>query len=150
IANFGPAADYERLFEAAESILRKHPTNSIVWLIQARALAVWTRDAATLAAWLRRFHQVRRIRGVQVETGDCAVVERSGANARALMILLRSLGVGVSLPGNCGWALVEVHRPKGIVVGMAGRAFEGTSDRSLRVLNLERDKAEGLPDAAMK
>jgi hypothetical protein len=150
IADFGSGRKYEQLFEATERALRQDPTLNIIWIIQANALEGWTSEAATLAAWLQHFHLVRRTRGADVETGDVAVVPRSGANARAVMLLLRSLGVGVHLPGPDGAAYVEVHRPDGIVVGMPGPAFEDAPDRFLRQLNLEQDAVKDCPDAATK
>jgi hypothetical protein len=131
-ADFGQAADYQQLFDAVERALRLVPKTSIVWSIQKEPIVAWTSDEVLLANWLRRFHDVRQLRGTEAEAGDVAVVPDFGSQGKAMMILLASLGVGVHLPGPEGESLIEVHRPDGIVIGMPGPAFQGGKRTILR------------------
>jgi hypothetical protein len=139
IADFGPTAEYRELFDIVERNLRLAPGTSIIWYLHREAVLHWASDDALLAGFLRRFFQVSQLRGT-AEGGDVAVVPDCGPPAKAMMALLKSLGVGVHLPGPEGQILVEVHRPDGIVVGMPGPAFQGGEETFLRDLYSERAK----------
>jgi hypothetical protein len=130
IADFGPALADAAVFNAVEQRLREHPQTMVVWLLGTPALSLLLEDVATLETWLRRLHQVRTVRGPGVR-GDVVVVPASaGPTARAVMSLLWDLDIGVHESAPDGVAFIEVHRPDGIVVGMAGSAYSG--DEALR------------------
>lgn len=125
IADFGPQLASAAVFDAVERRLREQPQVMVVWVIGAPALSLLLRELPLLASWLRRFHAVSSLRGPGVR-GDVVVVPASaGPQARALMALLWALDIGAHESAPDGVAFIEVHRPDGITVGMAGSAYAG-------------------------
>lgn len=125
IADFGPQLASAAVFDAVERRLREEPQVMVVWVIGAPALSLLLRELPLLETWLRRFHAVSSLRGPGVR-GDVVVVPASaGAQARALMALLWALDIGAHESAPDGVAFIEVHRPDGITVGMAGSAYAG-------------------------
>ena len=153
IADFGARLESDDVLDAVERRLREAPETMVVWIIGPAALALLAADAERLAAWLRRFHAVRRARGPA--RGDVAVLPAgAGAQARAVMALLWALDLGSHESARDGAAFVEVHRPDGIVVGMPGPAFTGDEEArgELRTVYEQLDALEGAPetDAAVQ
>jgi hypothetical protein len=145
VAEFAPEGPFLPLFDAVERQVRETegPVN-VIWIIGEQVAPALIAHPAALLAWLRRFHQLRLARG-RDPAGDIAVVfALDTPDGRALTMLLRALDVGVHAPGPEGEVILEVHRPSGIVMGMAGPAHTGDAHGELRQVYLalaEMDEA---------
>ena len=118
ILNFGDGKDLDGALEAVEAFVEKANKQSVIWILQAEFLDL-LRDVGGFLARVRAI--VVTSRG---KVGHCAVFAMKAAERTDIMQVFSQIGLGVHYSDPDGACFVEVHRPDGIVVGMAGKAFD--------------------------
>lgn len=177
IADFGPQGHIEPGFKFVENVIRDDPKSSVIWILQKELLDYWTSDALRITEILKQFYRIRRFRVDQGWAGremssywgmansclsdmfeaqppiqqrcvaDVAVFVDAGADVRAIMTLLSSIGIPAHLCAPEKEVFVEVHKPDKVIVGIPSLEMISPSDQTLYQLNLERDKLNHLTGA---
>ena len=117
ILNFGDGTDLNGALNAVDEFVRSADQENVIWILQAEFLNSLTD--------LDRF--VERVRSVTANSrgtvGHCAVFATEASRRTDVMQAFKQLGLGVHYSAPDGACFVEVHRPDGIVIGMAGQAL---------------------------
>ncbi|WP_438038280.1 hypothetical protein [Sorangium sp. So ce128] len=115
----------------------------LVWTLDAAALAGAPRASALVQRLLRRIYVTSRA----AITQSVFALSNDAAPARAVVTLIRELGIGVRAPEPKKQAvLVEVHRPEGVILSaLPGTPYEEAHAAGAwaREVNVEKDLAAG-------
>ena len=118
VLNFGDGKDLVTALESIEDAVERRDKLNVIWILQREFL-----DALQdLKSFLARVGAI--VSASHGRIGHVAVFATKAADRVEIMNSFRQLGLGVHYSAPDGACFVEVHRPDGIVVGMAGKAFD--------------------------
>lgn len=119
ILNFGDGSDLSRALDAVDEFVSSADRQSVIWILQLEFL----NSLQDLDRFLDRVRAV--ITNSHGTVRHSAVFATEASQRTDVMGAFRQLGLGVHHSAPDGACFIEVHRPNGIVVGMAGQAFDG-------------------------
>src|SRR5262249_45621044 len=114
ILNFGDGRDTARPLELIERFVETGTAGTVIWILDAAFL----RQVPDPHALAERVAALKR--SSPHGLSHCAVFAGDAVPWKRLMEAFKAAGIGVHYADPDGACFVEVHRPDGIVVGMAG------------------------------
>ena len=117
IVDFGDGREQKNLFDAMRQLVQGGDKASIIMILQPSFID-HAANAEEILSGLRELSEIETDTLTKI-----AVIPFSTAQHLPFAAKLRKLGLGVYHSADDGACFVEVHRPDGIIVGMAGQSF---------------------------